>query len=52
MVLHIGMGKASACRMILEVVCEMNMDIQALKGIDGILKSSVPNEVHIWASGH
>ena len=38
-VLHIGMGKASACRMMLEVVCKMNMDIQAVKGLDGILKA-------------
>ena len=39
MVLHIGMGKASECRMILEVACELNMAIQALNGIDGILKA-------------
>jgi hypothetical protein len=39
MVWHIGMGKASACRMILEVVCEMNVVMQVLKGIVGILKA-------------
>ncbi len=46
MVLLIGMGKASACRMILNVVCNMNVDIKALKGIDGILNSSVPHGKH------
>ena len=39
MVLHIGMGKANDCRMILEAVCEMNMDIQALTGIAGFLEA-------------
>ena len=38
-VLHIGVGKASACRMRLEAVCEMSMGSQALKGIAGILKA-------------
>ena len=39
MALHIGMGKASACRMILEVVCEMSMCIQAPNGIVGMLRT-------------
>ena len=39
MVLHIGMGKASACRMIWEDVCEKNLDTQALEGIAGMLKA-------------
>ena len=46
MVLHMGVGKASACHMILEAVCEMNVGIQALQGIACILKAA-PHEVHI-----
>ena len=47
MALHIGMGNASDCRVILEIVREMNVDMQALKGIVGILKALFPNEVQI-----
>ena len=36
MVLHIGIGKASDCRMSLEGVCAMNLDTQAPAGIAGI----------------
>ena len=39
MVLHIGMGKASACRMILEAVCELNLDMESIKVIGPILKA-------------
>ena len=39
MVLSIGMGKASACRMILEAVCELNMDTESIKEIGSLLKA-------------
>ena len=38
MVSHIGMGKASDCRTILQVVREISVDIRALKGIGCVLK--------------
>ena len=50
--LNIGMGKAGACRMILEGVREMNMGTRAFQGIVVISKSSGPKEVHILSSGH
>ena len=39
MILHIGMGKASAARMILEAVSEMNLDMETLRSIANILKA-------------
>ena len=39
MVLHIGMSKASVCCMILEAVCELNLDMESIKEIAGILKA-------------
>ena len=47
MVLHIGTGNASACRIILEAVCEMNIDMQALKGMAGIIKALFRTNAHV-----
>ena len=47
MVLHVSMGKASDCRSIVDVVCEIIVGTQALRRDCWHPQSSVPNEVHI-----